>query len=143
MADLEGEAEESSVLSRLSIITNNDSINKISLVNGDPESEITLEMLKNAIEISKQRVENKVNRYRSNKLIYIYMCLYMIAFIYWFIDRSFSLSIVNSFGGKCHYFKICNSHTSISNSVFNSIKDCCPKRKSNDNNNKKNLFQIL
>lgn len=46
MADLEGEAEESSVLSRLSIITNNDSINKISLVNGDPESEITLEMLK-------------------------------------------------------------------------------------------------
>ncbi|AOW26310.1 exosome non-catalytic core subunit [Candida albicans SC5314] len=55
LADLEGEAEESSVLSRLSIITNNDSINKISLVNGDPESEITLEMLKNAIEISKQR----------------------------------------------------------------------------------------
>lgn len=54
------------------------------------------------------------------------MCLYMIAFIYWFIDRSFSLSIVNSFGGKCHYFKICNNHTSISNRVFNSIKDCCP-----------------
>lgn len=55
LADLEGEAEESSVLSRLSIITNNESINKISLVNGDPESEITLDMLKDAIEMSKRR----------------------------------------------------------------------------------------
>ena len=55
LGDLEGEAEETSVLSRVSIITNNETINKISLINGDSNSEITLEILKEAIEIGKRR----------------------------------------------------------------------------------------
>ncbi|EER32565.1 hypothetical protein CTRG_04236 [Candida tropicalis MYA-3404] len=55
LSDLEGEAEETSVVSRLSIVNNNETINKISLINGDPNSEITLEILKEAIEISKRR----------------------------------------------------------------------------------------
>ncbi|KAI5957056.1 hypothetical protein KGF57_003365 [Candida theae] len=52
LTDLEGEAEESTILSRISVVNNSDSINKISLVsNGD----ITLETLRRALEISKQR----------------------------------------------------------------------------------------
>lgn len=58
LADLEGEAEESSILSRLSIIATKDNvIKKISLVNGDSDSEITLDLLKQAIEISKIRAQ--------------------------------------------------------------------------------------
>lgn len=52
LTDLEGEAEESTILSRISIISNSQTINKISLVsNGD----ITMETLRRAIDISKQR----------------------------------------------------------------------------------------
>ncbi|EMG45508.1 RRP43 Exosome complex component RRP43 [Candida maltosa Xu316] len=59
LTDLEGEAEESTVLSRLSIITNNEKINKISLINGDNNSEITFDILKQAIEISKRRSQEQ------------------------------------------------------------------------------------
>ncbi|RCK55988.1 Exosome complex component RRP43 [Candida viswanathii] len=62
LSDLEGEAEETSVLSRLSVISNDDTINKISLINGDPSSEITLEILKEAIEISKRRSREQGQR---------------------------------------------------------------------------------
>ncbi|KAI3402777.2 hypothetical protein KGF56_004451 [Candida oxycetoniae] len=55
LADLEGEAEESSVLSRISIICNDkETINKISLVS---DGAINLDVLKQAIEMSKKRAE--------------------------------------------------------------------------------------
>lgn len=52
LSDLEGEAEESTVLSRISIINNDKSINKISLVSNGA---ITLDSLREAIHISKAR----------------------------------------------------------------------------------------
>ncbi|KAG7666112.1 uncharacterized protein J8A68_000368 [[Candida] subhashii] len=61
LADLEGEVEEVSILSRLSIITNkNGIINKISLINGDDGNDnndcyFNLDLLRDAIEISKKR----------------------------------------------------------------------------------------
>ncbi|CAI5757463.1 unnamed protein product [Candida verbasci] len=56
LCDLEGEAEETSILSRLTVITNKKgTMNKISLINGDLNSEITFDILKKAIEISQKR----------------------------------------------------------------------------------------
>jgi exosome complex component RRP43 len=58
LADIEGEAEETAVFSRISVIANKDeSIKKISLINGDIDSNITLEKLKEAIEIAKSRAK--------------------------------------------------------------------------------------
>ncbi|KAK6456037.1 uncharacterized protein RJT20DRAFT_127804 [Scheffersomyces xylosifermentans] len=58
LADLEGEAEESAILSRLSIISNkSNTIKKISLINGDGNSEISLDILKQALEIAKLRAQ--------------------------------------------------------------------------------------
>ncbi|KAI5960212.1 uncharacterized protein KGF55_004935 [Candida pseudojiufengensis] len=54
LTDLEGEAEESSILSRISIINNPKKLNKISLINNS-NGDITLDILKQAIEISKNR----------------------------------------------------------------------------------------
>ncbi|KAG5417624.1 hypothetical protein I9W82_005260 [Candida metapsilosis] len=52
LTDIEGEEEESTILSRISIVNNSQTINRISLVsNGD----ITLETLRRALDISKQR----------------------------------------------------------------------------------------
>ncbi|KAI5951328.1 hypothetical protein KGF54_004402 [Candida jiufengensis] len=57
LTDLEGEAEESSVLSRISIINNPTHINKISLINNN-NGDISLDILKKAIEISKNRAKH-------------------------------------------------------------------------------------
>lgn len=58
LADIEGEAEETAILSRISVIANkSDTIKKISLINGDIDSNITLEKLKEAIEIAKSRAK--------------------------------------------------------------------------------------
>ncbi|CAK9435932.1 uncharacterized protein LODBEIA_P05470 [Lodderomyces beijingensis] len=54
LTDLEGEAEESSVLSRISIINSAETINKISLVS---DGVIDLETLKQAIDASQKRAE--------------------------------------------------------------------------------------
>ncbi|KAI5961517.1 hypothetical protein CANMA_003799 [Candida margitis] len=52
LTDLEGEAEESTILSRISVVNNSQTINKISLVsNGD----VTLETLRRALDVAKQR----------------------------------------------------------------------------------------
>ncbi|RLV93924.1 Exosome complex component RRP43 [Spathaspora sp. JA1] len=54
LTDLQGQEEESSILSRMSIITNKSgSINRISLISG--EGDISLELLNEALEISKRR----------------------------------------------------------------------------------------
>lgn len=56
LTDLEGEAEESTILSRISIVNNSQTINKISLVsNGD----VTLDTLRRALAISRQRANLK------------------------------------------------------------------------------------
>ncbi|EGW30838.1 uncharacterized protein SPAPADRAFT_62705 [Spathaspora passalidarum NRRL Y-27907] len=60
LTDLQGQEEESAILSRMSIITNKTgSINRISLINGG-DGDISLELLRDAIEISKRRSKEGV-----------------------------------------------------------------------------------
>jgi exosome complex component RRP43 len=57
LSDLAGEAEESTVLSKMSVITNGDRLKKVSLINGDSNSEMSLDLLKRAIELAKFRAK--------------------------------------------------------------------------------------
>ncbi|KAK6462095.1 hypothetical protein DFJ63DRAFT_313243 [Scheffersomyces coipomensis] len=59
LADLEGEAEEATILSRVSIIVDkSERIKRISLINGDNNSEIGLDLLQKAIDVAKLRAKN-------------------------------------------------------------------------------------
>jgi len=57
LSDLAGEAEESTVLSKISVITDGDRLKKVSMINGDSSSEISLDLLKQAIELAKFRAK--------------------------------------------------------------------------------------
>lgn len=61
LTDLAGEAEESSILSKISIITNGENLKKFSLINGDDSSDITLDMIKKSIELAKFRAQELLN----------------------------------------------------------------------------------
>lgn len=61
LVDLSGEEEESTILSKLSIITNGEKLKKVSLINGDEESDISLDMIKKSIELAKSRANNGIN----------------------------------------------------------------------------------
>lgn len=69
LADLAGEAEESTILSKISIISDGDTLKKFSLINGDNSSDISLDMIKNSIELANFRAKELLQKTKNQFIV--------------------------------------------------------------------------